>query len=116
MNQTNIQVPRTANTKEKIALPQRVELGRNSSASKMPNCAEEMVAPVVGETNLFIQSCCIIRPATLMPVPVQRIARRRGRREIRKIDQMDRIKSRANKTMAVKCFLITDTSTEVSGN
>ena len=33
----------------------------------MPNWAEEMVAPVVGETNLFMQSCCMIRPATLIP-------------------------------------------------
>ncbi|MFR8542894.1 MAG: hypothetical protein ACLVD8_26425 [Enterocloster sp.] len=33
----------------------------------MPNCAEEIVAPVVGETNLFMHSCCMIRPATLMP-------------------------------------------------
>ena len=56
MNQTNIQVPRTAKAKEKMALPHRVELGMNSSASRMPNCAEEMVAPVVGETNLFMQS------------------------------------------------------------
>ena len=54
-------------------------------ARRMPNWAEEMVAPVVGETNLFMQSCCMIRPATLMPTPVHRIASRRGRREIRKI-------------------------------
>ena len=136
MNQTNIQVPRTANTKEKTALPHRVELGMNSSASRIPNCAEEMVAPVVGETNLFMQSCCIIRPATLIPIPVQRIAKRRGRREIRNTskcslspcnspesstsrtptnsDQIDSIKSRANKIMVVKCFFITDTSTRVS--
>lgn len=56
----------------------------NTRAIRMPNFAEEMVAPVVGDTNLFIQSCCIISPATLMPAPVHRTARRRGRREIRK--------------------------------
>ena len=44
-----------------------------------------MVAPVVGETNLFMHSCCIIRPATLMPMPVHKIARRRGRREAKNI-------------------------------
>ena len=53
----------------------------NNSASRMPNCADEMVAPVVGETNLFMHSCCMIRPATLMPTPVHRMASRRGRRE-----------------------------------
>ena len=38
---------------------------------------------MVGETNLFMQSCCMISPATLMPTPVQRIARSLGSREIR---------------------------------
>lgn len=66
----------------------RVEPGANSSASRMPNCAEEIVAPVVGETNLFMQSCCMISPATLMPMPVQRMASRRGKREIRKISHV----------------------------
>lgn len=59
----------------------------NTSASRMPNCAVEMVAPVVGETNLFMHSCCMIRPAALMPMPVQRIASSLGRREIRKTSQ-----------------------------
>ena len=88
MNQTNIQVPRMAHTKEKAARPHSVEPGANSSASRMPNCAEEIVAPVVGETNLFMQSCCMINPATLMPTPVQRMASRRGMREIRKISKI----------------------------
>ena len=57
----------------------------NSRASRMPNWAEEMVAPVVGETNLFMQSCCMIRPATLIPTPVHRMASSRGSRERRKI-------------------------------
>ena len=57
----------------------------NSSASRMPNWAEEMVAPVVGDTNLLLHNCCMISPATLMPTPVHRIASRRGSREIRKI-------------------------------
>ena len=85
MNQTKIQVPKIAVTKAKMARPQIVDAGINRRASKMPNCAEEIVAPVVGDTNLFIQSCCIIRPATLIPTPVQSIASRRGRREIRKV-------------------------------
>ena len=52
----------------------------------MPNWAEEMVAPVVGETNLFMQSCCMIRPATLIPDPgTTGSPAGGGRREIRKI-------------------------------
>lgn len=85
INQTKIQVPVIAKTNENNARPHRVELGINSSASKMPNCAEEIVAPVVGETNLFIHNCCMISPATLMPTPVQRIASNRGSLEIKKI-------------------------------
>ena len=50
----------------------------------MPNWAEEMVAPVVGDTNLLLHNCCMISPATLMPIPVHRMASRRGSREIRK--------------------------------
>ena len=62
-----------------------VDDGMNNSASRMPNCADEIVAPVVGETNLFMHSCCMIRPATLMPTPVHSIASRRGRREMSRI-------------------------------
>ena len=51
INQTKIQVPRIAAVKAKNALPHNVELGRNTRASKIPNCAEEIVAPVDGDTN-----------------------------------------------------------------
>ena len=74
-----------AQTNAKSARPHRVEEGMNSSASSMPNWAEEMVAPVVGETNLFMHSCCMIRPATLIPMPVQRMASSRGSLEISRI-------------------------------
>ena len=88
MNQTKIQVPRIAVAKAKMARLHRVEAGINSRASRMPNCAEEIVAPVVGDTNLLLHSCCRMSPATLMPMPVQRMASRRGRREIRKISHV----------------------------
>ena len=52
MNQTKSHVPRMAVTKAKPARLQSVEWGRNRSASKMPSCAEEMVAPVVGGDEL----------------------------------------------------------------
>ena len=90
IKKTKIQVPSTAVIKAKIALPHSVEFGQNSSASRMPNCAEEMVAPVVGDTNLFMQSCCMMRPATLIPTPVHSTASRRGSREIRKISSCSR--------------------------
>ena len=70
MNQTKIQVPRIAVAKAKIALLHRVEAGINSRAGRMPNCVEEIVAPVVGDTNLLLHSCCMMSPATLMPMPV----------------------------------------------
>lgn len=85
MNHTNTQVPSTAVAKEKRARSQRVAFGRNNNAIKIPNCAEEIVAPVVGDTNLFMHNCCIIKPATLIPTPVHSIANRRGSLEIRNI-------------------------------
>ena len=33
---------------------------------------------------MFMQSCCMMSPATLIPTPVQRIANSRGIREMRK--------------------------------
>jgi len=51
----------------------------------MPSCADEMVAPVVGDTNLFIHNFCISNPATLIPTPVHKIANKRGKRDINNI-------------------------------
>lgn len=85
MNQTKIQVPRIAVMKAKMARLHNVEAGMNNSASRIPNCAEEMVAPVVGDTNLLLHSCCIISPATLMPIPVHKMASSRGSREVMNI-------------------------------
>ena len=55
------------------ALPHSEEFGRNTSASSIPSWADEIVAPVDGETNLFMQSCCIISPAVLRPIPVHKL-------------------------------------------
>ena len=85
MNHTKIHVPRIAVVNANIARPHSVDCGINKSARRIPNCADEIVAPVVGETNLFMQSCCIINPAVLIPTPVQMIASRRGSLEIKKI-------------------------------
>ena len=128
MNHTKIQVPKIAVVKAKSARLHRVEAGMNSSASRMPNWAEEMVAPVVGDTNLLLHNCCMISPATLMPTPVHRIASRRGSREIRKIsicskfpasssagvrlitptnsEQQDKTSNRAKRTMVERYGLI----------
>ena len=37
---------------------------------------------LVGEINIFMQSCCIISPATLIPIPVHKIANKRGSLDI----------------------------------
>lgn len=85
MNQTKTHVPKIAVAKAKRARLHKLEIGINNSASKMPSCAEENVAPVVGEINLLLHNCCMISPATLIPIPVHKIARSRGSLEIRKI-------------------------------
>lgn len=48
---------------------------------RTPSSLEAIVVPVVGETNLLLVSCCMIRPATDMPAPVHRMASRRGSRD-----------------------------------
>ena len=68
-----------------IARPHKVDPGINNNANEMPNWADEMVAPVVGETNLFMQSCCIMKPATLIPILVHNIANSLGNLETMKI-------------------------------
>ena len=85
MNRTKTHVPATAAANAKRARPQRVEFGMKSRAKRMPSWADEIVAPVVGEMNLFMQSCCIISPAMLIPTPVHKIASKRGTQEARKI-------------------------------
>ena len=81
MNHTKIHVPSVAVAKANSARPQSVEFGMNNSASKMRTAPRRWSRPWWGETNLFMQSCCMMSPATLMPTPVQRMASRRGSRE-----------------------------------
>lgn len=50
-------------------------LAEPTTLSSTPSYADEMVVPVMGNTNLFMQSFCIIRPATLIPTLVHRIAK-----------------------------------------
>ena len=83
INHTKTQVPAIAARNANAARDQRLESGKKSSAMRIPNCAEEIVAPVVGETNLLAQSCCMMSPAMLIPTPVHRTAASRGRREAR---------------------------------
>ncbi len=85
MNHTNTQVPRMAVTNAKRLRPQMPAPGTNTMAMSTPSWADWMVAPVVGDTNLFMQSCCMMRPATLMPAPVHSTASRRGRREASRV-------------------------------
>ena len=52
MNHTKTQVPRMAAAKANSARLHKVEPGMNSSASKIPSWAEEMVAPGGGRDKL----------------------------------------------------------------
>ena len=80
-NATKVQVPIIAAAKAKSVRVTNVEVGRKMKAMRIPSCADAMVAPVVGDTNLLAQSCCMMRPAILIPAPVQSAAARRGSRE-----------------------------------
>ena len=40
----------------------------------MPNLAQSIVPAVVGETNLFCVSCCMMSPHILRLIPVSKIA------------------------------------------
>ncbi|MNT83107.1 hypothetical protein D3C71_1409270 [compost metagenome] len=53
---------------------------KNMRATIMPNLAESIVPAVVGETNLFRDSCCMISPAMLMLMPATMRAMSRGTR------------------------------------
>lgn len=106
MNQTKTHVPKIAVAKAKRARLHKLEAGINNSVSKMPSWAEEIVAPVVGEINLLLHNCCMISPATLIPIPVHKIARSRGSLEMRKIPKRNSIVSR---TMVDRCDLIKST-------
>ncbi len=68
-----------------MALDHNVDDGINNNAISIPSCADEIVAPVLGDTNLFIHNCCMISPAILIPTPVHKIASSLGSLEIIKI-------------------------------
>lgn len=89
-------VPIIADINAKIVFPIRLDFGNTKIAISIPNCADDIVAPVDGETNLFMQSCCIIRPATLIPTPVHRIARSRGNLEIIRISSCSKLPAKSS--------------------
>lgn len=66
-----------------VILNGKVSITLNKVENYMQNRYNEAL-----KSYLFMQSCCMISPATLMPMPVQRMASRRGRREIRKISHV----------------------------
>lgn len=83
MSREKASVPAIAAAKAKSVRDTSVEDGRKAKAKRMPSCADAIVAPVVGDTNLFAQSCCMMRPAMLRPAPASSTAASRGRREAR---------------------------------
>ena len=60
-------------------------LPRNNMAKSIPSLAESIVAAVLGDTNLFLVSCCIMRPDKLKAIPVIRMLISLGPRLKRRI-------------------------------
>src|SRR5699024_9651155 len=67
-------VPANAKTNDIKAFCIGNAFGINIIATTIPSCAESIVAPVVGDTNLFLLICCIISPHILIPIPASIIA------------------------------------------
>lgn len=74
-------VPTSAKRKATVILKSWLPPGKISRETKIPNFAKSIVPAVVGETNLFLLNCCIMRPAILMLAPATRIETKRGSRE-----------------------------------
>ncbi|MPN46062.1 hypothetical protein SDC9_193642 [bioreactor metagenome] len=66
---TNKKVPPNAKMKETTIFCNVVAEVNNSMETSIPSFAESTVAAVVGDTNLFLLSCCIIRPTMLIATP-----------------------------------------------
>lgn len=71
MNDINKIVPKIENANANIDLNTNDDLAKISSDTKIPNWAEEIVAPVDGETKLFITNFCIINPDIDRAIPVR---------------------------------------------
>jgi len=78
-------VPNKAMRKEISILEKIVALAKSKIESKIPKRAESSVAAVLGETNLLEETCCIIKPQILMPIPVKTMLKVRGIRLLKKI-------------------------------
>lgn len=70
----NIKEPKSANTEAMIAWVKKDAPAKNIKEISMPNLAQSIVPAVVGETNLFCVSCCMISPHILRLIPVSKIA------------------------------------------
>src|SRR5690625_1441421 len=62
-----------ANAKATTIFFNELALVNTSNDTNTPNLAASIVPAVVGETNLFRLSCCIINPVILMLAPAIRI-------------------------------------------
>ena len=65
----NIKDPSNAKINEKTAFDITPAFGINNIANINPILAESIVPAVVGDVNLFLLICCIIRPLILSPIP-----------------------------------------------
>src|SRR5699024_12007989 len=61
-----INVPKSANANATIILFNELALVNTSNDTNTPNLAASIVHAVVGDTNLFRLSCCLINPVILI--------------------------------------------------
>lgn len=74
----NIAIITSGTIKKKFSYRPRIM--REKSPTKVAE--RDWGAPVQGDINLSIQSCCLVTPTTLMPTPIHKIASRRGSRDM----------------------------------
>lgn len=73
-------VPNNENMNAKDILTSMPELANKSIEIKIPSFADSIVPAVVGDTNEFWLSFCMIKPAILKLAPAIRIVIKRGTR------------------------------------
>src|SRR5699024_12779914 len=69
----NTNVPASANKKETIILVIEPAFEKSMRDTKIQNRAESIVPAVVGDTNLLLLNCCIIKPIILILAPALRM-------------------------------------------
>lgn len=99
----NIKAPKTLNAKANNNLKDSDNEPKNTNAINIPNCAESVIPTTEGDTNLFFDIVCMIKPAILIEVAVNIIASVLGKRELNTINHVSLFKP-------IKSFKLTPTT------